>query len=170
MTIKEFLEKTKNITDLKEILEVRTYIPVSEKKVIFDIIFDKCLMVEDGVLKCDYITMKTTFELAMVKYHTNLEVDIMSEDDYDDIRWIINEIHRTYLDDYSECETLFDGIKKEIYLQYSVESSIAKLSHQVLRVVENLANTVSKKIEGFDIGFEGEEFDKFKNLLNKYGK
>lgn len=173
MTIKEFLEKVKNDIDLKEILEIRTYIPIAEKRAIFETILDECFTIEDGALICNYVLKKMMFELAMVKYHTDLEIDITSEEDYDEIQQIGVDFHCEYLTDYRECQSLFDGMEKELRSQYSIETSIAQLSNKLSDNTEGLVNIIAQKINNLDMskfGFEGLELDKFKKLLNKYGK
>jgi hypothetical protein len=173
MLVKDFIEINKNDTSLKEILVNRTYIPIAEKKAIFEAIRDRCFIVEDGVLTCDYVLKKMAFELAMVKYHTNLEMDITSEEDYDEIRNIDVKFGELYTTDYEECLLLFEGMEKELRSQYSIGSSIASLTHQLSGSIESLVENISQKVEGFDMsqfGFEGKELNQFKNLLNKYGK
>ena len=173
MTIKEFLEKTKNTTNLKEILEIRTYIPITEKKAILETILDICYTVEGGVPTCDYVLKKIAFELAMIKYHTDLEIDITSEADYDSIQKSEIVFHNEYLSDYDECRSLFIGMEQELRAQYSIESSIASLTNKFSNSIEGLVSGISEKMKEFDVskfGFEDLELDRFKNLLNKYGK
>ena len=133
----------------------------------------ECFMVNDGVVTCNYIAMTVMFELAMIKYHTNLEINIDSEDDYDALQEFRNDIQDEYSADYIECQTLFDGMKRELYSQYSIESSIARLSNRFSDGIAGLVDTVSKKVDSFDMssfGFDNENIGKFKELLNKYGK
>lgn len=173
MTIKEFLQEFKTNTNLKEILEIRTYIPIAEKKMIFETILDRCLTTKDDVLICDYILKKMMFELAMVKYHTNLEIDITSEEDYDKLQQSGVIFHNEYLADYGECQVLFDGAEQELRSQYSIETSVAQLSNKLSKHIEDLMKSVIHKIDNLDMkkfGFEGLESDKFKKFLNKYGK
>jgi hypothetical protein len=174
MIIQEFIKETKkkNI-NLEKILEVRTYIPIAEKKAILEDILDRCFVVEDGVLTCDYVLKRMAFELAMIKYHTNLEVDIASEEDYDEIRGIEVRFYELYEADYEECRQLFEGMEKELRAQYSIEASIAGLTNKVSNVIESFVEGILEKISDFDMsqfGFEGEELSQIKDLLNKYGK
>lgn len=174
MLVEDFIkELNKQDMNLKEILEIRTYIPIAEKRAILETIVDRCFTIEDGVLTCDYILKKMMFELAMIKYHTNLEIDITSEEDYDEIQKTGIDFHCDYPFDYGECQLLFDGIEKELRSQYSIEASVAQLSNKLSNDIEELVNTVAQKIDSFDMnkfGFEGLELDKFKKMLNKYGK
>lgn len=174
MKITDFIEEIKkNNIDLQEILEIRTYIPIVEKRAILETVLDGCFTVEDGVLVCNYILKKMAFELAMIKYHTNLEIDILSEDDYDEIQKSGVNIHWGYLSDYQECQLLFDGMERELRAKYSIKSSIAKLTDRLSDNIDGLVNLVAEKVKDIDIGsfgLEGTEFDQFKDLLNKYGK
>ena len=172
MKMKQFIEKIKNTSNLKEILEVRTYIPIAEKKAILETVLNECFDIEDGVPTCDYVFKKIAFELAMVKYHTDLDVDITSEDDYDAIQDILGFIHGVYLEDYQECHSLFEGMEREFREQYSIESSIARLSNKISNSIGSLASSLTDKVSGFDmssLGLEGVELDQLKNLFSKYG-
>ena len=171
MVIQEFLKeiKKKNI-NLEKILEVRTYIPIAEKRAILEDILDRCFIVEDGVLTCNYVLKKMAFELAMIKYHTNLAIDITSEEDYDEIRNTGVNFYGLYVTDHEECHYLFEGMEKELRSQYSIESSIAGLAYKLSGSIEALVEDVSQKVKDLNIGFEGEELNQFKDLLNKYGK
>lgn len=173
MTIEEFLNKVENGSNLKEVLEIRTYIPIAEKKLILETVLDKCFTVENGVLICDYVLKKMAFELAMVKYHTNLDIDITSEDDYDDIQTLGINLNYNYSVDYKECQLLFEGMEKELRSQYSIESSVSDLLNKTSNSIEELTSNILEKINGLDMssfGFEGKEFEQLKVLLNKYGK
>lgn len=176
MKITEFVKKineTENI-NLKTMLEIRTYIPIAEKRAILETILDRCFTVEDGVLMCDYVLKHMMFESAMVKYHTNLDLDITSEEDYDelqqhDLMGIVNIYER----DYEECYRLLDGMERELRAQYSIEASMASLTNQLSNHMTELAKSITHKIEGFDmskLGFDRVELEKLKGLLNKYGK
>ena len=175
MNINELAKKIKGKKEinLTKILEIRTYIPIAEKRVILETILDKCFVIEDGIVSCDYILMKMMFELAMIKYHTNLEIDIASEDDYDEIKKMGIDLHNEYASDYEECQLLFDGIKQELYSRYSIETSVVNLSNKLSENIGSVANSLTQKIKSLDMskfGFEGLDLDKFKNLINKYGK
>ncbi len=176
MKVTEFVKKMNESEDinLKTMLEIRTYIPIAEKKAILETILDRCFTVEDGVLMCDSVLKKMMFESAMVKYHTNLDLDITSEEDYDELRrYDLMSIVNIYERDYEECDRLLEGMERELRAQYSVEASIAFLTNQLSDHMTELAQSLTHKIESFDMskfGFEGVELDKLKNLLNKYGK
>lgn len=171
MVIQELLKETKKKNaNLEKILEVRTYIPIAEKKAILEDILDRCFVVEDGVLICDSVLKRMAFELAMIKYHTNLDIDITSEEDFDEIRNAGVNFYELYAADYEECHLFFRGMEEELRSQYSIESSIAGLTHKLSGNIESLVEGVSEKVKGFDVGFEGKELEQFKDLLNKYGK
>lgn len=176
MTIQEFIRSylSENM-DLKTMLEIRTYIPIAEKRAILETILDKCFTVNDGVVVCDYVLKRVMFELAMIKYHTNLEVDIMSEDDYDALKSIcsFNTLHNEYGEDYIECQVIFDGIERDLHSKYSIETSVIHLSNQLSGSIENVVNIIANKIDDLDMskfGFDGMELNQFQELIKKYGK
>ena len=171
-TIKELIQAVEKDVNLTTILEIRTYIPIAEKRAILEAVLDKCFTVKDGVLTCDYVLKKLVFELAMIKYHTDLDINISSEDDYDEIQSLIDTIRCDYLTDYKECQLLFEGMEQELRNQYSIESSIANLTNKLSNNIEGLINIVTEKIGDFDmskLGFGDLELEQVKNLLNKYG-
>ncbi len=174
MKVKEFIEKIQaEDVNLETICEVRTYIPIAEKKIIIETILDKCSTVEDGVLLWDDALEAVVFELSMLKYHTDLEVDITSEDDYDEIKKTGIDVHWGYYSDYNECLLLFKKMKKSLRSQYSVESSIARLSNQISDNIGGLTEVLTEKIKAFDVdkfGIQEKELGQLKSLLNKFIK
>ena len=178
MKILDFIQKlneTENI-NLKTMLEIRTYIPIAEKRAILETMLDRYFTVEDGVPICDYVLKKIMFELAMVKYHTNLDLDITSEEDYDELQlhWdAVMDFFGEYYKDYQECEQMLEGMEQEFRAQYSVESSIARLSNKLSNSINGILGGIADKINDFDMskfGFDGFDPEQFKDLLNKYGK
>ena len=173
MNIQEFTKKLRKNTNLKTTLEIRTYIPISEKRAILEDVLDRCYTVEDGVLACDQTLKTIAFRLAMIKYHTNLDLDIESYEDYDSIAQLEIDICDEFVDDYGACFTLFNSMEKELHSQYSVEASVARLSNRISNSVDDLVSLMANKMQDLDMnkwGFEGSEIDKFKEMLNKYGK
>lgn len=175
MTINEFVSTLKERTDdidLQTILEIRAYIPIAEKRAILETVLSECFTVEDGMLTCDYVLRHIAFDLAMIKYHTNLDIDITSEEDYDAIKQTGIDIHWGYEADYKICKLLFDEMEKSLRDQYSVESTIVCLSNTLSNSVTTLVNTITNKINDLDMskfGFEDLEIDKLKDLLVKHG-
>ena len=177
MKIQELIEKIKtDNVNLQNILEIRTYIPIAEKQVILETVLDTCLTVEDGVVLCDYVLKEMAFALAMVKYHTDLEVNIDSTDDYDALQQLY--MMGIYLDnkysiDYQMCKALFEGMEQERRAQYSLEASITQLSNQVSMHISKFADQISQKVKEFDfsqLGIDGVKPEQLQALLNKYGK
>lgn len=149
MVIADFIKEfKKDFTNLKTMLNIRTYIPMAEKKAIIETVLDTCFRVEDGVLMCDCALKNVAFELAMVKYHTDLDVDIASYDDYDELHTTLHYLHNEYVADYDACDTLFNEMERELRAKYSVGASMASISHNV----RMLARLISDTMDGFDIG------------------
>lgn len=172
MTIKEFIQNTTDGTNLKDMLEIRTYIPIAEKKAVLETVLDTYCTVDDGVVACDYVLKKMVFELAMLKYHTNLDIDITSDADYDDMKQADVDFTDVYYDDYQECKQLLDCMEYELRSQYSIEASIAGLTHKLSDGIGRIVNAAERKISDFDVnqlGLENFDFEQLKNLLGKYG-
>lgn len=178
MKIQDLIQKiqTDDNVNLQNILEIRTYIPIAEKKVILETVLDTCLAVKDGVVLCDYVLKETAFELAMVKYHTDLDVDITSEDDYDALQQLHMRdivLHDEYGADYKMCRVLFEGMEKERRSQYSLEASLTQLSNTISEHITKLVSQISEKVDGFDLskmGLGDIKPEQLQALLNKYGK
>ena len=175
MLIKELTEKMTigDCPSLDEILEIRTYLPIAEKKAICETILDRCYSIEDGVLLCNSVLKRIMFELAMVKYHTDLDIEIDSEDDYDELQQSSINFRWGYAADYVECEEILYEMEEELKSQYSIETSIARLSNRLAENIEGVVSVITNKVNNLDtnaFGFESADIDKIKTLLNKYGK
>lgn len=184
MTIQNFIEELKNDIniDLKNRLQIRAYIPIAEKRAIIEDVVDRSVMVESGVIQYDYVKNKIAFELAMIKYHTDcdLEIDLDSEDDYDAIEALLMDketfrgvLTSLYRDDYYECKTIMEKMIEDLYSQNSIEASIARMASSISESVGSLADHISKKIDNFDIKTmlpQDVDLNGLMTLLNKYGK
>ena len=150
MVIADFIQEIKkgNAIDLKTMLNIRTYIPIAEKKAIIETVLDECFRVEDGILICDCALKNVAFELAMVKYHTDLDVDITSYDNYDELHTVLLCLRMEYAEDYDACDTLFNEMERELRAKHSVEASMASISHNVRMLVGLISDTM----DGLDIG------------------
>lgn len=149
MVIADFIKEfKKDFTNLKTMLNIRTYIPMAEKKAIIETVLDECFRAEDGILTCDCALKNVAFELAMVKYHTDLDVDITSYDNYDELHTMLLYLHNEYFEDYDACYALFNEMERELRAKHSVEASMASISHNVRMFVRLISDTM----DGFDIG------------------
>ena len=128
MTIKEFIEKYNNgdINNLGEALEVKDYIPYSEKYELCASVLDACNDIDEktGMVKIDSINREITFIITVISTYTNLEfsldenAEIGSIDEYDMlcknklIKPIIELFAENYPKDYPEPESVVFALKR----------------------------------------------------------
>lgn len=175
------MKKNENL-NLEEILEIRAYIPMAEKRAIIEDIVNKASTIgkNDGFWSYDSLTSMIFFEIAMVKYHTGLEASESVEDDYDAIKsYLVDKLDLYtilmpyYKEDYYECLLMLNVAIKDIKYKHSVEASMANLFSIVANNVTNIADILNTKLQNFDINetiFKDIDTTQIKNLLEKYGK
>ena len=89
MTVKNFIEEFKNkkimntqiapnavAEYLQKTLEIKDYIPFSDKKRIAEMVVEQNSTVDNGIVKIDSVGQFIGFVVAMLVAHTNLEINI----------------------------------------------------------------------------------------------
>lgn len=179
MKINELIEKMNNgNVNLKEILEIRTYIPIAEKKQIIQDVIGESYYVYEGVLMFDSIDKKMNFDVAMIKYHTNLDIDEDVVAAYDAIHGssygnLYEALIEEFPYDYCECEKLLDSAVEDLYRQFSVEASVGKVADTLSIGIKKVSDTLTKKTQDIDLNEiigGNADITKILDVLVKYKK
>lgn len=146
ITVKDFIE---NINGDVDALEVREYIPITEKRLIIEKLILE-IMTEDGLLVTyDSIVKDMVFSLASICVYTNLEAT--TDEDYDKLceTGLLDEIFKKIgMRDFRDFHTMFE-IRFEDYM----------------RDANTLMGTVNKLFKEFKEVFEQLDPEQLKSLL-----
>ena len=163
---------------VKEKLEIKTYLPFKEKRVIVETVISQNVEWVDGVKKIDSINEYVGFIAAVLSAHTNLE---FSEDpvvDYDLLAEsrLLPQIISEFQESYSECEVLLKMARASELEDNNVNAIIARFTDGILQKLDGVGEVLKDKLGNLDIkdilggAFKSEDLAKLKGFLDKYNK
>lgn len=134
-------------------IEVKQYIGIKEKRALIDDIINDCIIYEDGVYKFDDIDKYITFTMKTIAAYTNLELSVDMEDDYDALceAKLLNAVIETFNGEYENVNLLLQMKCEYILSSNNIEAQVGKFLSEVMDKVDILADTLSNKIENFDL-------------------
>ena len=163
---------------IKEILEVREYVPFKEKRAIIELIVLNNTKVVDGVKKIDSISQYISFITAMFTAHTNLEFGEDPVVDYDILseNGLLAPIIETFKTDYSECDVLLKMALADELEDNNVNIVFGKFLNGILYRLDAVGEYIKSTMDGVDINsilgesFNQEDLAKLSSFLDKYTK
>ena len=166
--VSEYLNKT---------LEIKTYIPFSDKKRIAEMVVEQNSTVENGVVKIDSAGQFIGFIVAMLVAHTNLEIN--TEDpisDYDALSetGLLELIIAQFQKSYSECEAILKMVAADALADNNLSAVVARFLDGVLDKLDGVGNGLKNMFESIDLkSILGENFTKdnlsqLRDFLDRY--
>ena len=159
--IKELLKEGKSLSDL---IQLKSYIPFVEKKILCDKIIEGSLYEENGMLLCNYYDKKLFIEISIINNYTDIELDEENiVGDYDILCELgITEYILKRLGDnekYFIYDMVEDGICQKIKIGNSMESIVKKGLDKFVNIIDKNTNPkeLSKLIKTF--GKQLKDFD-----------
>lgn len=159
--IKELLKEGKSLSDL---IQLKSYIPFVEKKILCDKIIEGSLYEENGMLLCNYYDKKLFIEISIINNYTDIELDEENiVGDYDILceLGIVEHILKCLDDDekYFIYDMVEDGICQKIKIGNSMESVVKKGLDKFVNIIDKnmnvkeinkLIKTASKELQKFE--------------------
>lgn len=158
---------------LTKMLEIKTYIPFIEKRMIVETVVRNNITKKNGIKKIDSINQYISFVTAMLIAHTTLEI-VNPMEDYDLLveNHLLPQIIAMFQESYNECQMLLN-----LYIQDELEdNSVSALVGELVSNISNTLDNVSKKLENLDMkkilgaNFNEEDLAKLNSFLNKFVK
>lgn len=162
MLLKEFISKVTNkgymplnadeqISKLKKELEVKSYLPIKDKKALVEDIVSETILYENGLFKFNEIDQFITLNMFAIRAYTNLELSSDIETDYDLLceSGLMNKVLATFESEYKEVLSLLQMQCDYVLLDNSVTAQFNVL-------FEAAANAINK--------FSDSAGDMFKNI------
>lgn len=166
MTIREFVELTKTkgwmpavVNDqnekIKNILNVKSYLGIKDKKKLVNDIIDETVIYENGLIKFNGIDQFVVYNMKCIEAYTDLEIEDM-EDDYDLLcsSGLLHKILKTFEAEYKEIMSLLQMQCDYILMDNSVTANINVLLTAATNAINKLgdaAGDVFKNINTADI-------------------
>ena len=177
MKITELLElheqgKTEN---LKELISIKTYMPVPEKLRIADVVIDASAEYDRGYIKFDTYKKYLAFVFATIEAHTALEFAMGWDEriaEYDVLceKGLFKHIIEGFQDSYDDCWFVLNMKCNDLLADNSVEANMAKIAQSVIENLDVFAGTLSDKLAEIDLKKiipEDLDLNKLQKFLNR---
>jgi hypothetical protein len=157
---------------LANTLELKTYLPIKEKKVLVDRIVTKCILFENGIFKFDEIDKYICFTMYAIETYTNLELSADIEDDYDMLcaSKLMPEILNAIKSEYNDVNTLLQMKCDYILMDNNIEAQFGKLLTSISDMVGRLVDMFAENAGNFDMSnlpVSQEDLNKIIQFVNK---
>ena len=157
MEINEFVEKIKEdgFENIEAFIKTN-YIPVKVKRDIAIRTLEQCTVNDNGFIYMDKLIENVYFSMFMFNAYTEVNVsedfDMLLEE-YDKLcsAGVLDLIKELYFEDYTRAERILSYEEGKLMYQNSVEASFAQIASGINGSLTTLADSLAKKIDGFDI-------------------
>lgn len=189
MKIKDFIDayKAKNFIVMKQgvdekaewikkTLEVKEYIPFSEKQVIAQTVLASCSNIRDGVIGIDSIQKYILFTMAMFSTYTNLESDDDKDifETYDQLcsfhvgeNTLIDVIIKTFEVEYVRCNDILNMMTADLLAENNIEKQVGKFLSVISDKINKLGDGVINKLGDFNMDLSQLDIDRLMDMINK---
>lgn len=161
---------------LKKELEIKTYLPFREKRILAETVVSQNIEWVDGVKKIDSINEYVGFIVAVLSAHTNLE---WSEDpvaDYDLLAesGLLPQIIAEFQESYGETEVLLKMARTMELEDNNINAIVARFTDSILQKLDGVGEVLKDKLGNFDVkdilggNFKQEDLAKLSSFLDKY--
>ena len=181
--IKDFTEKKIQNTKLnehaigdyfKETLEIKTYLPFRQKRMIVEAVVEDNIEIVDGLKKVDSLNQYIAFIVAMLQSHTNLELSNDPVTDYDVLAesGLLPLIIEEFRADYNEMDILLKMALASELEDNSVSAIIARFTNGILEKLDGVGDALKNALGNFDINdifngsFKEEDLAKLTGFLD----
>ena len=176
MEINEFVEKIKEdgFENIESFIKTN-YIPVKVKQDIALRTLEQCTRNDNGFIHLDQFIENIYFSMFMFNAYTEVNVsedfDMLLEE-YDKLCSIgvLDLIKELYFEDYTRAERILSYEEGKLIRQNSIEASFAQIASGINVSLTTLADSLVRKIDGFDINSilpEGTDIDELLSTLDK---
>jgi hypothetical protein len=169
------------IENLKEVLEVKNYLPFAQKYELCASVLDSCNDIDEriGAVTIDSINRQITFTITAISAYTNLEfsldenAEISSIDEYDMLceNKILKPIIELFKDEYAECEEMLMTMQNDLIANHNtLHNLVGNVAKQLLDIVEPLGNVLKDKIDSFNLDLSQDNIDKYAKIFEAMQK
>ena len=159
---------------LKKELEIKTYIPFREKRVIAETVVTQNIEEIDGIKRHDSINTYVGFIVAMISTHTALEFSDDPVVDYDLLAesGLLPLIIAEFQNDYTDGDILLKMALASALEDNNINVLVGKFLNGILEKLDGVSEALKSTIGDFDINsiFKEEDLAKLNGFLNTYVK
>ena len=163
---------------LKKELEIKTYLPFREKRILAETVVSQNIEWVDGVKKIDSINEYVSFIVAVLSAHTNLSFSDDPVADYDLLAesGLLPQIIAELQESYSECDILLKLARNSELEDNNINAIVARFTDGILQKLDSVGEVLKDQFGNIDIQnilggvFKQEDLAKLKGFLDKYNK
>lgn len=161
---------------IKEKLEIKTYLPFREKRVLVETVVSQNIEWVDGIKKIDSINEYVSFIVAVLSAHTNLQWSDDPVADYDLLAesGLLPQIINEFQESYSECDILLRLARASELEDNNINAIVARFTDGILQRLDGVGEVLKDKLGNFDINdilggaFKQEDLANLKGFLDKH--
>ena len=176
MEINEFVEKIKEdgFENIESFIKTN-YIPVKVKQDIALRTLEQCTKNDNGFIHLDKFIENICFSMFMFNAYTEVKIsedfDTLLEE-YDKLCSIgaLDLVKELYFEDYTRAQRILSYEESKLMYHNSVEASFAQIASGINVSLTTLADSLARKIDGFDINSILPESTDINELLSTLDK
>jgi hypothetical protein len=140
-------------------LEIKRYLPITEKqKFVMDII-DTCADDSDDFISIDRVKMRIYFDMRMIQEYANIEVASDFDDmivQYDELCEIglLRVLIDMFQDEYAVMKAVLEDKIHEVMVQNSIEAQVVRVANKIVGLLDVMSNIDVSKIIPSDMGVD----------------
>lgn len=163
---------------LREVLEIKTYIPFREKRAVVEMVVAQNITEEDGIKRSDSINQYVSFVTAMITLHTNLEFSEDPVTDYDLLAesGLLSQIIAEFKTSYDECDILLKMALAMELEDNNINVLVGKFLNVVLQRIDGVGGFIKDKLGDLNLkdilgqDIKPEDMAKLQGLLDRWNK
>lgn len=172
MKIKELVEKYTGVEKISNIIKIKRYISLNQKRMLARDAIDRNMDDVDGFITIDNIGADVSFVMNLIPLYTGLEV-VDEIDDYDALcgSGIMTEILKAVEKDFDDARAILVAEREAVLAQNSIEAQVARVTDRLTSVINGLSGKFAEVIDGYDVSKimpEGTNVDELLELIKKY--
>ena len=160
---------------LQKNLEIKTYIPFKEKRLLAETIVQHNTKEIDGIKHNDSINQYIAFVCAMLAAHTNLEFSADPVEEYDMLAasGLLQQIIAEFQESYNECEVILKMALSMELEDNNINVLVGKFLNGILQRLDGVGEVLKDKMGNFDLkdilgaDFKQEDLAKLSGFLDK---
>ena len=174
MKVKELINlyKEDNDINLKELLEVKDYMPFSQKYELCEDVLNNCndIDIKTGLVSVDSVNRNVTFIIRVISMYTNLEFsldgdpDVSSIDEYDMLceTKLLKPILNLFSEEYVECEEMLMTMQNDLIAN---NNTLHNVIGSGMKYFLSIADALKKKVDGLNLDVSQDNIDKYAKLF-----
>lgn len=174
MEIMEFIDlyKEDGSIDLQRTLEVKSYIPFSQKYELCSSVLDACndIDIKTGLVSVDSVNRNVTFIVKMISMYTNIEfspdenLDVSSIDEYDMLceNGLLKPILNLFSEEYVECEKMLLTMQNDLIAN---NNTLHNVLGNGMKYLLGIADVLKKKVDTLNLDLNQDNIDNFAKLF-----